>query len=252
MFSPATLEIGWFKMQRHSPGLSRILKGWMLVGLVNILCQQSVGAQDAIADDKAKRADDKQTLTEDLKALASCQQTLSQYDQEMADERAAIQAAQAKKQGDPALTKLIKDEQAKFAVTQAYAQQYRDYLRRMQERVARDRSILQQDSIDMAADDASTKLAQEEAMRAALDPRYGPYGVPVGGAPENGVGNPYGNPGYVDPYLGGGANYYPPNYGYGYGQPWGYGGANGAGGSHGSNGGAASPGGVVNVGGGRR
>jgi len=223
-------------MRQHSFSLNRILNGWILVGLINLLCLQSTPAQDAIADDKMKRADDKQTLNEDLQALASCTQSLSQYEQQLSDAQAAIHAAQAKKAGDPSLAKLIKDAQAKVAVTEAYAQQYRDYYKRLQERVARDRSILQQDSIDMAADDASTKLAQEEAMRAALDPTN--------------------NPGYVDPNLGGN---YPPNYqdyGYGYGSEYGYGHGyrerSGGGGASASYGGSGSRGGAANAGGGRR
>jgi len=220
--------------KKSSLAHNRLINSWLLVGLVNLLCLQSTPAQDAISDDKAKRAEDKQTLTEDLQALASCAQTLNQCEKELSQAQTAIQAAKAKSQGDPALSKLIKDEQAKVAVAQEYVQQYRDYYKRLEERVARDRSILQQDSIDRTADDASFKLSQEEALRAALDP--------------------VNNPGYVDPNAGGN---YPPDYqDYGYAYPYGYGhGYRGHSGAYGSSGGrvsGGSRGSAVSVGGGRR
>jgi len=93
-------------------------------------------------------------------------------------ERAAIEAAQAKqalaqkqKRPDPALDKLIKDERAQAAVTKTYLRQYQDYLSHLQYQVQQDKSVLQQDSIDQAADDASNKLVQEQqVLQANLDP----------------------------------------------------------------------------------
>src|SRR5277367_4564495 len=112
-------------MQREKRPLGLIL---LLIGgisgLSNFACTQWAVAQDPIADDKAKRVDDKQTLKEDAQAVDLYSQALRQYEDQLAQEEESIKTAQAKlasekskKQVDPALEKLLKDEQAKAAVT---------------------------------------------------------------------------------------------------------------------------------------
>jgi hypothetical protein len=191
-------------MQREKRPLGLIL---LLIGgisaLSNFACTQWAVAQNPIEDDKAKRVDDKQTLKEDAQAVDLYSQALRQYEDQLAKEEESIKTAQAKlasekskKQADPSLVKLLKDEQAKAAVTRTYAKQYGDYVARLQARVARDRSLIQQDSIDMAADDASRRLAQESALQTTVDPNiihYDQYGNPVLGQPYWGGGTDYGN-----------------------------------------------------------
>lgn len=194
---------------------------------------QATAEADPLANDKTKQANDKDRLKEDQQAIAQSLQQLQVWEQQLRQERAAIEVAQAKqalaqkqKRPDPALGKLIKEEQAQAAVTETYVRQYQDYLSRLQYQVQQDKSVLQQDSIDQAADDASNKLAQEQqVIQANLDPygnRYAPDFMPIAGEPLPGYANPYGNPAYITPYLGGTWGYGAgPDYGYGgYGRAW--------------------------------
>jgi hypothetical protein len=195
--------------------------------------QAPVGA-DPLANDKAKQTNDKGTLKEDQQEVTQYMQQLQTLEQQLLQERASIETAQAKqalaqkqKRPDPALDKLIKDEQAQAAVTEAYVQRYQNYLSHLQYQVQQDKSVLQQDSIDQTADDASNKLSQEQqVLQANLDPyanRYAPDFVPIAGEPLPGYADPYGNPAYVTPYLGGTWGYGDgPDYGYG-GRSWGWG-----------------------------
>jgi hypothetical protein len=209
-------------MQDKKLRLSRIsISLCTLLALLSVSTTiQNSSAQDVIADDKAKRANDKETLSEDTQRLSKYNDALRQYEKQLANQEMLVKDAErklalkkTKQQPDPNLNKLVRDEKAKVAVTNVYVNQYRDYVRRLQNRIAIDRSLIQQDSIDLAADDASRRLAQEQALQTSLDPyrnRYAPYLRPVTQSPMEDYGDSYTVPGYVTPYLGGGWGYRAP------------------------------------------